>query len=102
MNQNGKNMKTFYASKNLKLSKSLIKSISEERLYFKGGIPIGDLSISDENNNTKRKIRRIIEKRVNQSYWSSHHNRNTKDNHHRSSSKMYLARVTNNIFDGQF
>ena len=95
-------MKSLYVSKNNKRSKLLIKSISEERLCFKGEIPIGSLSIKNENNNTKRMIRRIIEKRVIQSYWGCVHNHHTNDNRQRSLSKRYLSLVTGKIFDGQF
>lgn len=46
------------------------RSLSEERLAFRGGERLGDLSIGIEGGKTLRKVRRIIEKRVCQDYWN--------------------------------
>lgn len=100
VNKTNRTMKNTYASENKKKSHSLSKSISEERLDFKGGIQLGDLSIDIESGSTKRKIRRILEKRVNQDYWSHVRNGQVKDNRHRASSKKYVSSVTRKIFGG--
>ena len=47
------------------------RSLSEERLAFRGGERLGDVSISIESGKTLRKVRRIIEKRVCQDYWNN-------------------------------
>ena len=46
------------------------RSLSEERLAFRNGERLGDVSISIESGKTLRKVRRIIEKRVCQDYWN--------------------------------
>ena len=47
------------------------RSLSEERLAFRGGEPLGDVSIGIESGRTLRKVRRIVEKRVCQDYWNN-------------------------------
>ena len=47
------------------------RSLSEERLSFRDGERLGDVSISIESGKTLRKVRRIIEKRVCQDYWNN-------------------------------
>lgn len=46
------------------------RSLSEERLAFRGGERLGDITIDIEDRKTIRKVRRIIEKRVCQHYWN--------------------------------
>ena len=46
------------------------RSLSEERLSFRDGERLGDVSIGIESGKTLRKVRRIIEKRVCQDYWN--------------------------------
>ena len=46
------------------------RSLSEERLAFRNGERLGDVSISIESGKTLRKVRRIVEKRVCQDYWN--------------------------------
>ena len=46
------------------------RSLSEERLSFRDGERLGDISIGIEGGQTVRKVRRIIEKRVCQDYWN--------------------------------
>ena len=46
------------------------RSLSEERLAFRDGERLGDISIGIEGGQTLRKVRRIIEKRVCQDYWN--------------------------------
>ena len=46
------------------------RSLSEERLAFRNGERLGDVSISIESGKTLRMVRRIVEKRVCQDYWN--------------------------------
>lgn len=64
------------------------------------GAQLGELPIAIESGSTRRKVRRILEKRVNQDYWSHVKNRQIRDNRHRASSKKYVTRVTETIFGG--
>lgn len=100
VNKTKRTMKNTYASENKRKNHSVSRSISEERLDFKGGIQLGDLSIAIESGSTKRKVRRILEKRVNQDYWSHVRNAQVRDNRHRASSKKYVSSVTRKIFGG--
>jgi len=77
---------------------NLSRSIAEERLSFRDGTELGSLSIAIEDGYTKRKIRRIVEKRVNQDYWSHVNDSRTFDNKHRAASKKYVSKVTRKIF----
>ena len=47
------------------------RSLSEERLAFRNGERLGDVSISIESGKTLRMVRRIVEKRVCQDYWNN-------------------------------
>ena len=100
VNKTNRVMKSIYTSENRRRNHSVSRSISEERLDFKGGIQLGDLSIAMESGSTKRKVRRILEKRVNQDYWNHVRNSQIRDNRHRASSKRYVSRVTRKIFGG--
>lgn len=77
---------------------NLSRSIAEEHLSFREGTELGSLSIAIEDGYTKRKIRRIIEKRVNQDYWSHVSDSRSFDNKHRAASKKYVSKVTRKIF----
>ena len=59
-------------------------AIAEERLAFLDGKRLGDLSIGIEDNATCRKIRRIMEKRVAQNFWSNASRRRRRGNGARS------------------
>lgn len=76
----------------------LSRSIAEERLSFRDGTELGSLSIAIEDGYTKRKIRRIVETRVNQDYWNYVNDSRTFDNKHRAASKKYVSKVTRKIF----
>lgn len=77
---------------------NLSRSIAEEHLSFREGTELGSLSIAIEDGYTKRKILRIIEKRVNQDYWSHVSDSRSFDNKHRAASKKYVSKVTRKIF----
>ena len=50
--------------KNMKGIKNLSRSMAEERLAFLDGTALGDVDIFIESGETRRKVRRIVEKRV--------------------------------------
>lgn len=83
---------------NRKKSHSLCRSISEEKLTFKDGAELGSLLIAIEDGATKRKVRRIVEKRVCKEYWKNRGNKEITDNKHRSATKKYVSCVTKKIF----
>ena len=49
--------------------KNQSKRISDEKLNFKGGLPLGEVDIFTDGGKTRSKVRRIVEKRVAQDYW---------------------------------
>ena len=51
--------------------KSQTQNLANERLAFRDGERLGDVSILIEDNATCRKIRRIMEKRVCQTFWKN-------------------------------
>lgn len=69
-------------------------SLSDLRLSFLGGTRLGDVDIFIENNATVRKVRRIMEKRICQRYWSRHDA--TLDNGDR---QRMRRRMTNHMID---
>ena len=56
--------------KNTRYIRRQSRSLSDERLTFRDGERLGDISIGIEGGKTLRKVRRIIEKRVCQDYWN--------------------------------
>ena len=83
---------------NRRMSHSLCRSIAEERLSFKNGVELGTLSIEIEDGETKRKVRRIVEKRVCKEYWKTKKNSAILDNKHRAATKRCISSVTKKIF----
>lgn len=83
---------------NKRKSLSLCRSIAEERLSFKDGAELGSLSIFIEDGDTKRKVRRIVEKRVCRQYWRTRKNVAIMDNKHRAATRKYVSCVTKKIF----
>ena len=57
--------------KDTKYMRRQSRSLSEERLAFRNGERLGDVSISIESGKTLRIVRRIVEKRVCQDYWNN-------------------------------
>lgn len=100
VNKTNKTMTYENTSERKRKKSSVRRSISEVRLDFMDGAQLGELPIAIESGSTKRKVRRILEKRVNQEYWSHVKNRQIRDNRHRASSKKYVTRVTETIFGG--
>ena len=72
----------YYSEK--RFIKKQSSAIAEERLGFLDGKRLGDLSIGIEDNATCRKIRRIMEKRVAQNFWSNASSRRRRGNGARS------------------
>ena len=87
-------------SQNKRKAHSLCRSIAEEELAFKNGSALGSLSIAIEDGETKRKVRRIVEKRVCKEYWKTRKNAVIIDNKHRAATKKYVSSVTRKIFGG--
>lgn len=69
--------------------KSRTSAIGNEKLNFKGGARLADLSIGIEDNATLRKVRRIVEKRVCQDYYRAH-------NHVRWNAKYHTRHIASN------
>lgn len=85
-------------SYNKRMSHSLCRSIAEERLIFKDGVPLGSLPITVEDGQTKRIVRRIVEKRVCQEYWKNRKDSDAVDGKHHAATKKYMSSVTRKIF----
>lgn len=86
---------------NKRKSPSMYSSIAAEKLAFKNEVPLGSLHIAVEDGETKRKVRRIVEKRVCKEYWKTRKNIVITDNKHRAATKKYVSRITKKIFSGQ-
>ena len=72
-------------------------ALAEERLGFMNGKRLGDLDIAIEDGATLRKVRRILEKRVNQKYWKSASPKNA-SNYSRHTTKRHLTNQMKNIY----
>ena len=73
-------------------------SISCEKLSFRDGAFLGDIDLSSESGNTRRKVRRIIEKRVCQDLYRSSRAANCADNYGRYNEKRRVANSLKNIY----
>ena len=71
-------------------------ALAEECLDFLGGERLGDLSIGFESNSTRRKVRRIMEKRICQDYWRTHDG--TGGNGDRQRMRSHLTNHMKNIY----
>ena len=80
-----------------KYIKNQTNRISEERLNFKGGIALRDVDIFIDGGKTRNKVRRIIEKRVSQSYWRNTPRKHP-DNHPRFRTRHHVSNHMKNIF----
>jgi len=81
---------------------TLSHSIAEERLNFKEGITLGTLSIATEDGKTRRKVRRIVEKRVSTRYWRERKNFSAVvSNRDRATVRRRVSNVTENIYGQQ-
>ena len=66
MNEQNKDDMKYCESKHIK---NQTRKISSERLNFKDGVALGDVDIFIDGGKTRKKVRRIVEKRVCQGYW---------------------------------
>ena len=73
-------------------------AIADERLGGLDGKRLGDLSTRIEDNATCRKIRRIMEKRVAQNFWSNASRRRRRGNGARYETRHHLSNHFRNIF----
>ena len=80
-----------------KYIKNQTNRISEERLNFKGGIALGDVDIFIDGGKTRNKVRRIIEKRVSQDYWTQS-GRKYPDNNSRFNTRPHASNHMKNIY----
>ena len=76
------------------------RKLSEERLGFLDGIRLSEVDIFIEDNATVRQVRRIMEKRLSQQYWSNRGGRRSKGNKARHDMKSHLANHMKNIYGG--
>lgn len=83
---------------NQKKARTLSHSIADEKLMFKDGASLGSLSLDDETGETKRKIRRIVEKRVCKDYWKSQKAAGEDSNRDRAATRRNVSRTTKRIF----
>lgn len=75
-------------------SSAMNDSLSDIRLDFLNGTRLGDVDIFIESNATVRKVRRIMEKRICQRYWSRH------DASHGNGDRQRMRRrLTNHMID---
>ena len=84
--------------KDSKYIKRMSDAISAERLQFKDGKSLGDLNLLIEDATTVRKVRRIVEKRVCQSYWVHRPTRDCGGNYSRYATKRRVANQLKNIY----
>ena len=82
--------------KDRKSIRTLSSKIAEERLAFLDGTPLGDVDIFIESGATRRKVRRIIEKRVCQDFHVSGRNHIT--NSVRARQRHRVTNQMKNIF----
>ena len=83
--------------KELKYIKKLTNEIAEEKLRFIDDTLLSDLNIGIEDGKTVRKVRRIIEKRVCQSWWKSR-SKADRSNYSRSNTKRWVTNQFKNIY----
>lgn len=73
-------------------------SLRTEKLRFRGGEMLGNLSIAIEDGLTQRKIRRIVEKRVSQGFWANRKRCGTVDNYSRQKMRSNTKNQLKNLY----
>lgn len=81
-------------------SQKLTDSLSAEELRFKGNMPMKDINLSVVDGSTVRKLRRIVEKRVCQDFWSSHKGEFHADGWGKSRMRMEVSRQLDRVCYG--
>ena len=92
-----KNTEKRYYSENGYI-KNQSRTLAHERLEFLDGEKLGNVSIRIEGNATCRKIRRIMEKRIAQSFWSNSRSRKRKGNGARYETRHQVSNHFKNIY----
>ena len=77
--------------------KNQTRKISSERLNFKDGVALGDVDIFIDGGMTRKKVRRIVEKRVCQGYWKQAGGKYS-DNHSRYRTRHHVSNQLKNIY----
>lgn len=78
--------------------KGMTDSLKGERLRFKGGRELGSLRFRDLDGESQRKVRRIVEKRVCQHYWSRQPRASHNSNYWRYREEKYTSNQMKNLF----
>ena len=81
-----------------KYIKNQSNAIADERLAFLDGQRLGDLSMGIEDNATKRKVRRIMEKKIAQKYYKNAFEGILAGNRARYDTRHMLTNQMKNIF----
>lgn len=105
-----KNIKNIYLEQSRRIARNyrkkqsynLCRNIASEKLSFKKGSALGSLCMAEEDGATKRKIRRIVEKRVCQDYWKAAVQAYDSSNKHRYATARSVSKVTRRIFGRAF
>lgn len=75
-----------------------VRTLSGERLLFLDGEKLGDLDLLSEDSTVCRKVRRILEKRVNQMFWKNSNQGKRYGNRARFETRHQLSNQYRNIF----
>ena len=75
-------------------------SLSNERLTFLDGESLGDVDIYSETGDTRRKVRRIVEKRICQDLYRRNKAASYNDNYGRYNEKHRVSNSLKNIYGG--
>ena len=94
MNELKENDMKYCESKHIK---NQTRKISSERLNFKDGVALGDVDIFIDGGKTRKKVRRIVEKRVCQDYWKQASGKCC-DNHSRYRTRHHVSNHLKNIY----
>ena len=78
--------------------KNQSRTLAHERLEFLNGEKLGNVSIRIEDNATCRKIRRIMEKRIAQSFWQNPVRSKHKGNGARYETRHQVSNHFKNIY----
>ena len=76
------------------------RALSDERLDFLDGASLGDVDIFIETGDTRRKVRRIVEKRICQDLYRRNKAASYNDNYGRYNEKHRVANSLKNIYGG--
>lgn len=72
------------------------ENLSREQMRFLDGCALGDIRLKNQDQETLRNIRRIIEKRVCQEYWKTRTRDN--DNFARFNTKRFVSNHIKNLY----